>query len=77
MQILKGSVDIISDGSEVAINEIGSPYLTVGGCGDTLAWQSSELVEKDPAVKAASAAPTSMWWLGDWPPKIRRIFNSS
>jgi len=34
---LKGRKDIISDGKEVAINETGSPYLTVGGTGDTLA----------------------------------------
>lgn len=35
--ILKGRKDIISNGHEVAINETGSPYLTVGGTGDTLA----------------------------------------
>ncbi|MGB3988105.1 MAG: NAD(P)H-hydrate dehydratase [Minisyncoccales bacterium] len=55
--LLKGSVDIISDGSEVAINEIGSPYLTVGGCGDTLAGIVGAIASrKTPAVKAASAA---------------------
>jgi len=34
---LKGQKDIISDGKDVAINETGSPSLTVGGTGDTLA----------------------------------------
>jgi len=35
--VLKGQKDIISDGNEVAVNETGSPCLTVGGTGDTLA----------------------------------------
>ena len=35
--LLKGRADIISDGKRVALNKTGSPYLTVGGTGDTLA----------------------------------------
>lgn len=35
--LLKGKVDIISNGQEVVLNKIGSPYMTVGGTGDTLA----------------------------------------
>lgn len=35
--LLKGKIDIISDGKEVAVNKTGNPYMTVGGCGDTLA----------------------------------------
>jgi len=35
--LLKGAVDIISDGTEVALNRTGSGYMTKGGCGDTLA----------------------------------------
>lgn len=35
--LLKGEKDIISDGKEVAVNKTGSPYLTTGGTGDTLA----------------------------------------
>lgn len=35
--LLKGAVDIISDGKKVVLNDTGSPYLTVGGTGDTLA----------------------------------------
>jgi len=35
--LLKGHTDIISDGKKVALNKTGSPYLTVGGTGDTLA----------------------------------------
>ena len=35
--LLKGVVDIISDGKEVALDSAGSPYMSKGGCGDTLA----------------------------------------
>lgn len=35
--LLKGNTDVISDGKEISKNEIGSPYLTTGGTGDTLA----------------------------------------
>ncbi len=35
--LLKGKWDIISDGKEVAISKAGSPYLSKGGTGDTLA----------------------------------------
>lgn len=35
--LLKGAVDIISDGKEVALNKTGTAYMTKGGCGDTLA----------------------------------------
>lgn len=34
---LKGPSDIVSDGSEVAVNEFPVPELTAGGCGDSLA----------------------------------------
>ena len=35
--LLKGKIDIISDGREVALAKVGSPLMTVGGTGDTLA----------------------------------------
>lgn len=35
--LLKGKVDIISDGKEIALDRAGSPFMTVGGSGDTLA----------------------------------------
>jgi NAD(P)H-hydrate epimerase len=34
--LLKGHVDVISDGSRVAFNKTGSVYMTKGGFGDTL-----------------------------------------
>ena len=35
--LLKGGMDVISNGNEVTLNRTGSPYMTVGGTGDTLA----------------------------------------
>ncbi|MFN3622016.1 MAG: NAD(P)H-hydrate dehydratase, partial [Nitrososphaerales archaeon] len=35
--LLKGAVDVISDGSKVAFNKTGTPAMTVGGTGDVLA----------------------------------------
>ncbi len=56
--VLKGEVDIISDGKETAISRIGSPYLTVGGCGDTLAGIAGALVARKVSLfdSAAGAA---------------------
>lgn len=34
--LLKGSVDVISDGKDVGLNKTGSPQMTVGGTGDVL-----------------------------------------
>lgn len=35
--LLKEKPDIVSNGQEIALNKIGSPYMSVGGTGDTLA----------------------------------------
>jgi hydroxyethylthiazole kinase-like uncharacterized protein yjeF len=35
--MLKGKIDIISNGKEVALNRTGTPFMTKGGTGDTLA----------------------------------------
>jgi len=35
--LLKGKIDIISDGKNVVIDRVGTPYMTKGGTGDTLA----------------------------------------
>jgi hydroxyethylthiazole kinase-like uncharacterized protein yjeF len=34
--LLKGNVDVISDGKKLILNKTGSPFMTKGGCGDTL-----------------------------------------
>ncbi|OIO47055.1 MAG: NAD(P)H-hydrate dehydratase [Parcubacteria group bacterium CG1_02_39_15] len=55
--LLKGKTDIISDGKEVALNETGSPYMTKGGTGDTLAGICGGLLARGIApFKAAQAA---------------------
>jgi NAD(P)H-hydrate epimerase len=56
--LLKGKKDIISDGRELAINETGSPYLTVGGTGDTLAGICGSLLAQgqEPFLAAQGAA---------------------
>ncbi|MBI2573789.1 MAG: NAD(P)H-hydrate dehydratase [Candidatus Wildermuthbacteria bacterium] len=56
--LLKLRQDIISDGNEVAVNETGSPYLTVGGTGDTLAGIAATLLARGnmPFVAAQGAA---------------------
>ncbi|TSC75563.1 MAG: hypothetical protein G01um101430_405 [Parcubacteria group bacterium Gr01-1014_30] len=56
--LLKGHVDIISDGQDVAQNKAGSPYLTVGGTGDTLAGICGALLARgaDPFLAAQAGA---------------------
>jgi len=56
--LLKGPVDIISDGKEVALNKTGSPLLTVGGMGDTLAGIAGALLVRgiDPFLAGQAAA---------------------
>lgn len=56
--LLKGPTDIISDGKEVALNRTGSPYLTKGGTGDTLAGICGALMARgiDPFTASQAAA---------------------
>ncbi|MFH1181285.1 MAG: NAD(P)H-hydrate dehydratase [bacterium] len=56
--LLKGANDIISDGQEVAINRTGSPYMTAGGTGDTLAGIAGALMARglSPMLSAEAAA---------------------
>jgi hydroxyethylthiazole kinase-like uncharacterized protein yjeF len=35
--VLKGKIDVISDGQQTKVNQTGNPFMTVGGTGDTLA----------------------------------------
>ena len=34
--LLKGHVDVVSNGNKIFLNKTGTPYMTKGGCGDTL-----------------------------------------
>jgi NAD(P)H-hydrate epimerase len=55
--LLKGKTDIISDGKEVALSRTGSPYMTVGGTGDTLAGIAGALMARGiSAFEAGQAA---------------------
>jgi len=54
--LLKGAIDIISDGKEVALNRTGCPYLTVGGTGDTLSGIAGVLLARGINVFEASCA---------------------
>ncbi|MGB9743227.1 MAG: NAD(P)H-hydrate dehydratase [Minisyncoccales bacterium] len=54
--LLKGPVDIISNGQETAIDRAGSPYMTVGGCGDTLAGICGALLARGVNVFEAAQA---------------------
>jgi len=44
--LLKGPTDIISDGKEVALNKTGSPLMSKGGMGDTLAGIAGALLAR-------------------------------
>ncbi|MDD5750135.1 MAG: NAD(P)H-hydrate dehydratase [Candidatus Pacebacteria bacterium] len=56
--VLKGNRDIISDGQEAAIDEGGSPFMTVGGTGDTLAGIAGSLLAQgiEPFLAAQAAS---------------------
>ena len=54
--LLKGKVDIISNGKEIALNKTGSSLLTVGGMGDTLAGIAGALIARGTNVFEAGSA---------------------
>lgn len=56
--LLKGPTDIISDGNEVALNKTGTPFMTKGGCGDTLAGICGALLARgiNPFIAAQAGA---------------------
>jgi hydroxyethylthiazole kinase-like uncharacterized protein yjeF len=54
--LLKGPVDIISDGVRVRFNRTGTPLMTVGGTGDVLAGVAAALFCQLPAFEAACIA---------------------
>ncbi len=54
--LLKGKVDLISDGSVVRGNTTGNPGMTVGGTGDVLAGVTASFFARTTALRAAVAA---------------------
>jgi NAD(P)H-hydrate epimerase len=54
--LLKGPVDVISDGTRVRFNPTGSPAMAVAGTGDVLAGVTAALLCRLPAFEAACIA---------------------
>ncbi len=55
--LLKGAIDIISNGRKTALNKTGNPYMTTGGTGDVLTGVcGSLLAQKIPPFRAACAS---------------------
>ncbi|KKW04161.1 MAG: NAD(P)H-hydrate dehydratase [Candidatus Wildermuthbacteria bacterium RIFCSPLOWO2_02_FULL_47_9c] len=54
--LLKSHIDIVSNGSEVILSKTGTPYMTVGGAGDSLAGILGALLARGIAPLEAAAA---------------------
>jgi len=54
--LLKGHIDIISDGQKAVLNKTGSPYMTKGGFGDTLSGICGALLARRLRPFAAATA---------------------
>ncbi len=54
--LLKGHVDVISDGNKLALNKTGTPRMTIGGTGDTLAGIAGSLLAQGAAPFDAACA---------------------
>ncbi len=54
--LLKGHIDIISNGKEVALNRTGTPYMAKGGTGDTLAGICGALIARGINIFTAACA---------------------
>ncbi len=54
--VLKGNVDVISNGKEVMLNDTGSPKQTVGGMGDTLTGIAGALLARKTDTFVAGCA---------------------
>jgi len=63
--LLKGDIDVISDGRAVRINQTGNPGMTVGGTGDVLAGVVGAIFAKTDALAAASAGALIVGTAGD------------
>lgn len=62
--LLKGEVDVISDGTRLRFNRTGCPGMTVGGTGDVLAGLTAALFCRLPAFEAACVAAYANGWAG-------------
>ena len=53
--LAKAKTDIISNGTDVLLNETGSPYMSIGGAGDTLAGIAGALLARGVSAMNAGA----------------------
>lgn len=60
--LLKGHVDIISDGKQLALNNTGNPFMTKGGSGDVLAGIAGSLLAR--GASPFNAACAAAWISG-------------
>ncbi len=68
--LLKGAVDIISNGRETFLNRTGNPYMTTGGTGDVLTGVCGGLLAQGvPPFRAACAAAYITGKAGDFAAK--------
>ncbi|MCL4398723.1 MAG: NAD(P)H-hydrate dehydratase [Candidatus Parvarchaeota archaeon] len=71
--LLKGHVDIISNGEQTIVNKSNSVYMTKGGTGDSLAGIASAMVcQNNDLVEAAAAAAFVNGYAGRTVAKIER-----
>ncbi|MFH1055267.1 MAG: NAD(P)H-hydrate dehydratase [Candidatus Altiarchaeota archaeon] len=64
--VLKGKVDVISEGRELRLNRTGNPYMTVGGTGDVLAGiLGGLLAQNSDRMKSACAGTFLAGMAGD------------
>lgn len=63
--LLKGNIDIISDGKQIRINRTGNAGMTVGGTGDVLAGVVGALFATNDALASASAGAFIIGTAGD------------
>ncbi|MFH1246770.1 MAG: NAD(P)H-hydrate dehydratase [Candidatus Micrarchaeota archaeon] len=56
VMLLKGNIDVISDGERVALNKTGSVFMTKGGFGDTLAGITGAYLSRGVSVFDAACA---------------------
>ena len=54
--LLKGRIDVVSDGKRVLLNLTGNAGMSVGGTGDVLAGITGALLATNPPMKAAACA---------------------
>ncbi len=64
--LLKGHIDVITDGTRVRFNRTGDPAMTVGGTGDVLAGIAGALLVHLPAFDAACIAAYVNGRAGEW-----------